>query len=281
MKISAKIVADSVSNGIRITTLELHAPKILDAQLEKHRMLSSNSSSDRAIPLEKLLSKGYNLPQDIRLDEPGMQGQLSLDEKKVKAFHQDLLGLFDNTTNILRKWKVVHKQHLNRYLLGFSWQHKVVTATQWDNFFKLRLHKDAQPEMRELARCMKEAMDASTPTRLKAGEWHLPYVEKDRLWDIETAIKCSVARCARVSYLNHDNSTSNIDKDIVLADKLLEAGHKSPFEHQATPMRDATSGQHYAVSNWQLGVTHMDRNFNLWSGNFKSWIQNRQLLSTE
>ena len=57
MKISAKIILDSVSNNIRLTTMQLKAPKFLDAEFEKHRMLSSNSSSDRAIPLEKMLSR--------------------------------------------------------------------------------------------------------------------------------------------------------------------------------------------------------------------------------
>lgn len=275
--ISAKIICDSIANGVRITTMELHAPKMLDAQFEKHRMFSSNSSSDRAVPLEKLISNGCHLPQDIRLDEPGMQGKLSLDEEKVKAFHEDLLGLFENTNNVLRKWKVLHKQHINRYLLGFSWQRKLVTATEWQNFFDLRLHPDAQPEMYELAKCMKEAMDGSTPNILYPGQWHLPYyygscTNAEGEPELDVAIKCSVARCARVSFLNHDNSYPNVEKDVALADRLLSSGHMSPFEHQATPMK------FNRIWDNKIGVTHIDKYDNLWSGNFRGWIQNRSLL---
>ena len=43
----------------------------------------------------------------------------------------------------------------------------------------------------------------------------------------------SAARCARVSYLNHDQSNPVIKKDLATAEKLLSAHHHSPFEHQA------------------------------------------------
>ena len=84
----------------------------------------------------------------------------------------------------------------------------------------------------------------------------------------------SAARCARVSYLNHDKSEPDISKDIELADKLLEAGHMSPFEHQAIPM----------TCIWDLiwcteeGVTHMDKGGDYWSANFQGWLQHRQWL---
>ena len=49
--IEAKIILDSIStHGIRLTTIQTKAPKFLDAEFEKHRMISSNSSSDRALP---------------------------------------------------------------------------------------------------------------------------------------------------------------------------------------------------------------------------------------
>ena len=43
------------------------------------------------------------------------------------------------------------------------------------------------------------------------------------------------ARCARVSYLNHDGSNPDIAKDLDLATKLKDAYHASPFEHVARP----------------------------------------------
>ena len=96
----------------------------------------------------------------------------------------------------------------------------------------------------------------------------------DKMPELDVAIKCSVARCARVSYLNHDNSTPDVEKDIKLADMLLAAGHMSPLEHIATPMDFAKDTFELA---WENGVTHKDRDNNFWSGNFRSWVMYRQL----
>lgn len=277
MSISAKIVADSITNaGIRLRTVNIQCPKFLDAEFEKHRMISSNSSSDRAIPILKALDSGYFLPDDVRLNQPGMQGDLLLDEDSKEAFWNDLRGLYGYTATILKHWDRVHKQHLNRYLMGFAWQKKIASATEWDNFFSLRLDRAADPAMYELALRMKEAMEGSIPVELQPGEWHLPYVDcrrKDQIDDLEASIKCSVARCARVSYLNHDNSNSDIDKDIALADKLLKAGHMSPLEHQLTPMEVPKDNY-----NFEKGVTHIDRDGWKWSGNSRGWCQYRHLI---
>ena len=208
MTISAKVICDSIANGIRLPTLQTRAPKFLDAEFEKHRMISSNSSSDRAIPLLKMLDNGYYLPGDIRLNQPGMQGDLLLDDDSKEQFWNDLKDLYGYTANILKKWDKVHKQHLNRCLMGFSWQNKIASATEWDNFFNLRLDKASDPAMYELAKCMKEAMDNSTPNELNVGELHLPYIQEGELtmstFENEedmyvTAIKCSVARAAKSS----------------------------------------------------------------------------------
>ena len=70
--IYAKVVAASIANDIPIYTLETKAPKFIDAEFEKHRMLSSNSSSSRAIPF-KNLDEVY-FPFDVRENQKGMQG---------------------------------------------------------------------------------------------------------------------------------------------------------------------------------------------------------------
>jgi hypothetical protein len=142
--------------------------------------------------------------------------------------------------------------------------------------------------MQELARVMKEAMDYSATTELIPGEWHLPYVEYDEFQcadgsiDMEKAIKCSVARCARVSYLNHDKSNPDIEMDIALANTLLLDGHLSPFEHQASPMIEPSDTgmaiSNLDIYNMQEGVTHVTTKGELWSGNFRGWVQYRQTL---
>lgn len=231
---------------------------------EKHRMLSSNSSSSRAVPFGKINSKF--LPPDLRKNGSGMQGEESLCPADRLAFHADLLQLYDDIYDIMEYWSpYIHKQHINRYLEPWTLQKKVVTATEWDNFFSLRLAKDAQPEMQILARLMDKSIKEVTPVKLKTGEWHLPYIQSTD--DVD--IKVSVARCARVSYLNHDNTTPNRDKDLELYGRLLSSGHWSAFEHCATPMQDG----------YLTGVTHTDMKNRLWSGNFRSWVQFRQLVN--
>jgi len=135
--------------------------------------------------------------------------------------------------------KEVHKQIANRLLEPFSHIRVIVSATDWDNFFRLRIAPDAQQEICELAKAMKKAIESEQGDRLGLGMWHLPYITEEELKDspIDTPdlIKMSVARCARVSYLNHDKTNPQIDKDVSLHDFLLSSQHMSPFEHQATP----------------------------------------------
>lgn len=323
METSAKMICHSISSlGKEIATMELCYPRFIHAEAKTHRILSlddeeyelvlkqdvdlmddaflsRNASSSRAIPIEKMIKQVQQtpaMPIHWGKNQPGMQarkehqypelGQLEWEGCKEKSIYY---------ATELNKMGF-HKQIVNRLLEPFQWISVVVTSTEWDNFFKLRLHPDAQPEIKELARCMREAMDASIPDELNPGEYHLPYVN----WDefpmsmfsnkedlLQTKIKCSIARCARVSYLNHDASVPDVSKDIALADKLLEAGHLSPFEHIATPMEfikegyvtDGITRVWLEIGDWEQGITHMDRDGTLWSGNFRGWIQHRQIVS--
>lgn len=63
----------------------------------------------------------------------------------------------------------MHKQIVNRVLEPFQMMKTLVTATSFDNFFNLRCHKDAQPEIKHLADLMYQAMQESKPEVLKAG----------------------------------------------------------------------------------------------------------------
>lgn len=306
--ISAKVICDSISpSGVRLTTMQLNYHRFIHAEAKTHRilslddeeyeivlkqdvdlmddpMLSRNASSSRAIPVEKMIaavSSSPAIPIHWGKNQAGMQAREELTEIEIDVVKSDWNYASKRMTEIatLMSEMDLHKQIVNRILEPFQWISVVVTATEWDNFFKLRLHKDAQPEMMVLAEHMKKAMDESIPVELQPGDWHLPYVDLGDFDDsgdpISEAIKCSVARCARLSYLNHDNSTPDIVKDIALADMLLAAGHLSPFEHIATPMNFAKDTFELA---WENGVTHKDRDNNFWSGNFRGWIQHRQLL---
>lgn len=287
-EITTKIVADSISpSGVRLTTMELCYHRFIHAEFMTHRMFSRNASSSRAIPVDKVIEQVINspaIPVSWGINRPGMQAIEELvEEEEAEESWKVGVARAVYTAKQLQKHKL-HKQIVNRVLEPYQMIRVIVTATEWENFFKLRLHKDAQPEIQELARCMKEVMDEATPDLLQPVQWHLPYIKtgefvmsmfssKKELYN--TAIKCSVARCARVSYNNHDNSSPDIGKDIALADMLLEAGHMSPFEHQGTPMDFAKDTFELA---WENGITHKDRDNNFWSGNFRGWIQYRQLI---
>lgn len=293
--IYAKIVADSISEqGIRITTMELCYHRFIHSEFMTHRMFSRNASSSRAIPVEKMINQVKENPATPihwGKNQPGMQAREEFDEDDILGFQSDWMETAKKVGEVAKYLSVLglHKQVVNRLLEPFQFIKVIVTATEWDNFFNLRLHPDAQPEIQELARCMKEAMEASSPMLLKRGEWHLPYITEDEgisllldaeytKFNIEKAIKCSVARCARVSYNNHDNSSPDINKDIALADKLLEAGHMSPFEHVATPMEISNAYETLSGRAWEKGITHIDRHGTFWSSNFRGWIQYRNLL---
>jgi thymidylate synthase ThyX len=284
--IYAKVVAASIANGTPIYTLETKAPKFIDAEFEKHRMLSSNSSSSRAIPF-KPLAEVY-LPFDIRKNQKGMQGYEKLEGEDLEKFQADVKSACDFMHEQLfsEYWdypdwsKVVHKQHLNRYLEPWMFQKKVVTATEWSNFFNLRLAPDAQPEIQELARCMLAAMSQVKPVELEVGQWHIPYVPMSEWYDIpdDELIKCSVARCARVSYMNHDNTDPDIEKDLALYDMLLESKHLTPFEHVVSPMEITKITDFNDLKTLNKGISHVDREGSLWSGNLKGWYQYRKII---
>jgi hypothetical protein len=284
--IFARVVLASVSpEGKELWTFETNSVKSIDAEIEKHRMLSTNSSSSRAIPYKKLDS--VYIPPDVRQKQSGMQGKKPVDQDTYNDFRTALFDIYDYMHLRLSEFKDrVHKQHLNRYPEAYTMQKKVWTATEWDNFFTLRLADGADPNIRILAECMHEAMSQVTPKLLQPGEWHLPYVydeERDQ-YELDELKKISAGRCARVSY---DNIHSEKPPQ-QLADDLLIMKHLTPWEHQATPMKysmgisywNEYEGEEVASMGWEDGVTHMDLRMVRWSGNLARWIQNRQLVST-
>lgn len=280
--ISAKIVADSIANNIRITTFELRYPKFIHGELMTHRMFSRNASSSRAIPTKKYL-------EEVRYDElracpvfwginkPGMQAAEELTGEELDfAKEQWRIGALEAAHRAETMLCAnVHKQIINRILEPFIHINVVVTATEFMNFFGLRLDEGAQPEIRVLAEEMWKARNESIPLSLKYNEWHLPYLSSTDFQELELdleRIKVSVARCARVSYKSFDTGkASSFDEDIKLYNRLLGSQpiHASPAEHQATPdiLNSDIDGKH-----WENPDKH---------GNFTGWIQYRKTLVGE
>lgn len=272
--ISAKIIADSISeSGDRLTTMELEYPRFILAEFNTHRTFSRNTASSRAIPTAKIIERVRDdpaMPFVWGRNQPGMQaGEPLSDTNRLLAKNRWLASAHMAAEYAEHLAHIgAHKQIVNRILEPYMWVKTIVSSTEWDNFFDQRISPAAQPEMRILAERMRDALDGSRPELLRVGHWHLPYlddatgveiIENPAVWgpgdwDI-LARRVSVARCARVSYLNHDG-VRDIDEDSRLYAKLLTGGHWSPFEHVATP-----SSRPY---------DHTD-------GNFAGWVQLRHL----
>jgi thymidylate synthase ThyX len=150
----------------------------------------------------------------------------------------------------------LHKQIANRLLEPWMFITIILSATEFGNWFNLRHHKDAQPEIRKLATLMAELYHSLQPQERVA---HIPMLrEEELLWARNLKKKVATARVARVSYLNHDGTKSTVEDDFKLHDRLADSGHWSPFEHSAEAMN-----------------THE------WSGNFFSWFQYRKEFGGE
>ena len=278
--ISATIIADSISpDGVRITTFELEYPRFIHAEFMTHRLFSRNAASSRAIPVAKaieLVKEKTAMPIHWGKNQPGMSAKEELD---VNVGKEIWLRGRDTAISIAKELADAgyHKQISNRGIEAYTMIKVVLTATEYDNFFWLRNHPDAQPEIAELARVMWEEYSDSVSIPLKANEWHVPYF-KDGFWSpdmeesLEDALAISASCCAQVSYRKLDDS---LDKARDIFKRLVESKpvHASPFEHQATPLTYGMAGDTQVK-----GTTHFDNKGNAWSGNFRQWVQHRQLI---
>lgn len=274
---TAKVVCDSLHpspDGKRLITTQIKNIRFTHAEFMTHRVFSRNASSSRAIPVAKMIEQVRNnpaMPIHWGANQTGMQASKELEGQKLEDVKLAWLRAANQAADIAEVMMNAdtHKQVANRILEPFQFISVIVTATEWDNFFELRDHPDAQPEIQELARIMKLAISCSTSQQLSYGDWHLPYVKKRELveYGLNVCRKISAARCARVSYLTHDGQTPDVTKDIELFEKLVGGAplHASPIEHQATP-------ENFDVlNNWPNEAAS-----NL-CGNLHHWVQFRKL----
>ena len=170
--IDAVVIEHSVYQGQELITFVIKAPKFLDAEIEKHRMFSSNSTSDRAIPFDRMKDAEFFIPRDIRKNQKGMQGFEQVDEETKDSYRWDVKELRDEIIDTLSLYPEVHKQHSNRYLLPWAYQTKIITTNNdWFNYFEaLRDHPAADPAIQELAKKMREAYTWSQIGRASCRE---------------------------------------------------------------------------------------------------------------
>jgi len=249
--IYAKVIADSINSaGQRLTTLEVRFHRYILAELNTHRKLSRNSASTRAIPLKKQLLNMLNnqcTPIHWGQNKPGMSASDELSGwRRVACQSLWSAHRYYSAATIWLMEKIgLHKQVAGRLGEAHYWHTAIVSSTEWENFFKQRRSPLAQPEIRALADAMYKAIESSTPVELSDGMWHTPYIGVNEVfaskWD---KIRVSVARCARVSYLQHDGVRS-IDRDInMFQNTLFSNGHWSPMEHVAL------AAPHWSISNF-------------------------------
>jgi len=260
-KISAEIIADSVNEtGQRITSFIVVFPRIVLAEFNTHRMLSRNSASSRAIPFETMLKRLETepfVPIKFQKDHSGMQGTEYFEGAAEESAKHHWDCAKNNAIVVAKQMSEagITKQLCNRILEPFMYHTVIVTATDWENFFKLRAHEAAEIHIQDLAYKMLHEYNKSEPKQLKLGDWHIPFgdkIEASRIIkalggvantdDINNAkIKIATARCARVSYLNYEGK-DDYEADFKLYDRLSSLGHWSPFEHCASATTDIVSG---------------------------------------
>lgn len=307
--------------GVRLTTFECEYPRIIHAELLTHSMLVRNSASSRAIPAAKMAEQLTARPVRFGKNVSGMQdaGEHTelLRANSGESFTAE--EAWNESREAAALWAGrfaeagYHKQVFNRLTETFQMMKTVITATEWNNFFWLRNHGAADPTFEELARCMHEAREKSVPQLLQAGEWHLPYVDfirgnngqimhgdwiehpiepepakAFREHTLDDAIKVSAARCAAVSYRNIDYG---VEKCREVHARLVgdERKHASAMAHQATPIAESQEclpcgpvvNLPRFPSTWEPGISHADRDGQLWSAQFRGWIMYRKLIPGE
>lgn len=279
MSVSADIICDSVFTPapgvkpVRLTTFEITFNRFILAEVNTHKVLSKNSASSRAIPVEKQIQKIVDevaMPVVWPAEQKGMQGGEPLSDAGQMTAKLDWMEAAQNAINSVLKLRDIpwsedkgedepseklHKSVVNRLLEPFMHHTAVITGTAWENFFLQRAHKDAQPEFHAVASLMLEKYRSSAPAELHPGEWHLPYIrqeDRDEIWgDLDpgsgeyldgwmTLAKISAGRCARTSYLTQ-NGVRDHGEDLTLFSRLIDREsdedprHWSPLEHPATP----------------------------------------------
>ena len=271
--ITATVIADSINEtGQRLTTFELEFPRLILSECNTHGAIEKNTSSSRAIPVSKMLD--HILEQNLKpiyfgSKKSGMQAGNELTGEGldfVKCVWGSSLESAVEYAEMLDKAGVA-KEVTNRITEPYQLIKAVWSATDWENFFNLRLEKDADPNICMLAYKMYEAMSKSVPVLLKKGEYHLPYVGKydipvaysdlggyeyetgynvfyydkerdhtiEHCLTLEEAIKYSVASCAQVSYRSEGMTLDKAEKIWNMLVKS-EVVHASPLTHVATPI---------------------------------------------
>ena len=206
-----------------------------------HRVFSKNASSSRAIPIEKMIQMVQDnpaMPVFWGKNQSGMQAaeELSdvpsitvcltpenkLSESEIISEREAAKRVWLNARNQAITYVEslsrlgVHKQIANRILEPWLHIRIILSGTEFENWFALRVHKDAQPEICALATKMLELYNASEPKYLCAGDWHIPFGD-----NIEESRFKPLINNENLLLSNNQNSTSLLN-DLKIIDLLID-----------------------------------------------------------
>jgi hypothetical protein len=268
MSIQAKVIADSKSiRGERLTTFLLTFPRIILSEFNTHRMFSRNSASSRAIPFAKMVESVETnpfIPIAWQKHHHGMQGAQYFDsldtikwvnmsgnisaQKGLTELWLEASGFAISCAQGLNQAGLT-KQLANRLLEPFMWHTVICTATEYENFFKLRCpeyvvswYPANRPEALEPAQAsFRSKKDAIARTNGECDSWteedwresnisqaeiHIQALA-EVMWDamnestpkilhvgewhipFSDDLQVATARCARVSYTTVGSTSSN------------------------------------------------------------------------
>lgn len=235
--------------------------------MEQKGMQKGNDIPDH---LAELATQLWLMGRDYMVDIADMLHNIGETYDRIQKGELESFGLFASGPPQHSDWTDVkiHKSLANRLTEPWMWITVVLSATEWNNFFRLRCHPAAEQHFFKIACMIRDEIRVSTPKRLNFGEVHAPYVSNEEkavlsakylAGDFNTDLSkwsrdghvtspefliqaISTARCARVSYLTHDGRR-DFNKDIELYNTLLKPPgdpdadimHASPFGHVAQP----------------------------------------------
>jgi hypothetical protein len=237
--IEAEILTDSVNEaGDRLTTFRLKYPMAIHAQVMTHRVFSRNARSRRAMKPERFADDCDWVPEFYGPAEEGSK----MHAGPLAHGRDPSIG---RMWNAARSQAVIaadgmlgmgcHRFFANVLTSPFAHTDVVLSSTRWAGFFEQRISDAAEPHFRDLAVMMRDAIAAAVPVLMPSHGWHLPMISADEMSQHRTEVLCyiSAGRCARVSY--GPSMVREWEEDYKLGLSLFDAGHWSPFEHQARP----------------------------------------------
>lgn len=293
MQVEVILASTTDTGSPPIYTIRMRYPRPIHGEIMTHRVFSRNARSSRAVPVKTMLNEVRTIPYvpwHWGKNQKGMQAEEECNERvsytvdagdSVTVSRKEAwLDARDQAVSIAEGFMEAgyHKQNPNRLLEPFSWIDTLITATEWKNFLWLRQHKAAEPHLQDLANLVDKAIKQTNVQHLKKDEWHLPYIteEEKKLYPfdiggLETLLKLSAARCARISYKPF-NGESTMAAEINRYNMLVSDSrvHASPLEHQAYP--DIFDPDYPNTKQWENPDCH---------GNLTGWIQHRKLIPNE